>query len=269
MLVIEGKDIDISSEFEKYNSLRKFYLQLSDDLSDEFFDDFIATFDDMDDLFLRFKPVAIGYMERAVDASIRELILMGINDISDEVFIEKYVQKYSQLEHDCLEVFDRYMKIVLDIEEYEEYKKTRSSGGGSVIGGGFGVEGAVKGVAIASAANLAIGAVGGILNSIADSIKESNNKREKDLLFNSKDTRDSLRTAVFNLVFCVHYGLVDAVDDNIDDKVYELVSDESAEKARSLLVNLTKGRISENEVKKVLIDALAYSGERDRSFRGS
>ncbi|MDY0207349.1 MAG: hypothetical protein RBR82_12115 [Pseudomonas sp.] len=256
MLVIEGKTIEVSSEFEKYNSLRKVYLELSERLSEEFFDDFIVMFNDMDELFLRFKPVAIGYMERAVDLSIRELILVGINDISDEVFIERYVQKYSKLNDDCLEVFDHYMKIVLDIEEYEEYKKTRSSGGGSVIGGGFGVEGAVKGIAIASAANLAIGAVGGILNSVADSIKKSNNKREKDLLFKSTDTRNSLQRAVFNVIFCVHYALVDAVADNSNDKVYEIVSDESAEKARSLLINIIKGRIAENEVKNILIDAI-------------
>jgi hypothetical protein len=256
MLEIEGQAIEISSGFDKYNSLRKVYLKLAEHQSEEFFDNFVKTFNDMDDLFLNFKPVATSYMERAVDLSIRELILLGINDISDEVFVERYVQKNSQLDDDCLEVFDRYMKIVLDIEEYEEYKKTRSSGGGSVIGGGFGVEGAVKGVAIASAANLAIGAVGGILNSVADSIKESSNRKEKEQLFRSKETRESLRGAVFNLVFRVHYALMDAVDDNRDDSVYETVSNESSEKARSLLINITKGRIAENDVKNVLINAL-------------
>ncbi len=254
--IIEKFQIQITDKAEAYNNIRKKYQEKAEEVSKEFDDQFNVLFDDMDELHDKCPKIAQKYLINAVDTAIRDIIEVGITDVSDEIFITKYASPQLTWQDDFLQIDDQYMKIILDSKVYDEYKNSRSSGSGQIMGGGFGVEGAVAGMAIATAANLAIGAVGGVLNAATDGLNNLGIKHLKVKLFNDPNTRLHLVRSIYRLVFQIHLAVIDVIHEKSGKVTYEKVSDLDQSKANAIFENIKKERIPEKDVKKSLIAAL-------------
>jgi len=254
--IIEKFQIQITDKAEAYNNIRKKYQEKGEEVSKEFDDQFNVLFDDMDELHDKCPKIAQKYLINTVDTAIRDIIEEGITDVSDEIFITKYASPQLTWQDDFLKIDDQYMKIILDSKVYDEYKNSRSSSSGQFMGGGFGVEGAVTGMAIATAANLAIGAVGGVLNAATDGLNNLGIKHLKVKLFNDPNTRLHLVMSIYRLVFQIHLAVIDVIHEKSGNVIYEKVSGLDQSKANAIFENIQKERIPEKDVKKSLIAAL-------------
>ncbi len=264
--ILDHIQIDITEEAEAYNTLRNKYKKKAKAISTEFNNKWGLLFENIDEVHEKCPNIAQEYLLDIVDTAIRDLIAVEITDISDSKFISDYVTPRITWQSDFAIIDDQYMEIILDSDAYEEYKKSRSSGGGGVMGGGFGVEGAVAGMAIATAANLAIGAVSGILNATADGIRTIGvNKLKKDL-FDNIQTRKHLAESIYNLVFNVHFAVLDVIKSRNLGHIYENVPVEQQEKSMSIVENIKRKRIEINNIKSSLIDAIKLDRYNNEAY---
>ena len=259
LLALGKGTIQTTPEREAYNALRLKYQDLAEKAKQDFSDRFSVHFSNMDQLHLNCTKVAFQYLDGPIDQAIRDLITIGIMDVDDEQFRNKLLAPYSSWNVDFAEIDDKYMAIILKAEEYAKYKAARREAGGfGIVGGGFGVEGAAAGMAAATAANVAIGVVGGVLNLGADALSAMGDGVQKWSLFNDPKTKSHLAESIFRLVFQVHFAIVDAAVHH-QKFVYEKVSEDDKLKAKSLFVNLSKGRIAGKVAENYLIESIALN----------
>lgn len=255
MLNIASNEIEITPEADAYNSFRLKYQKIAEHAKKDFDDEF-SIFDDIDQLCYELPNITQKYLIGTVDTAIRDLIKLGITDISDELFISQYVIPHLSWKDDISELDDKYMKIILDSAQYEDYRQSTFDNSGRIMGGGFGVEGVVAGMAIATAANLAIGAVSGVFNTANNNLNSIAAKKLKADLFIDSQTRANLADSIYRLVFQVHLAVVDVIREKIDHILYEDVSELNRSKANAIFENIKKDRIPEKDIQKSLLDII-------------
>lgn len=132
--------------------------------------------------------------------------------------------------------------------EYRKETRTR------VVGGGFGISGAAKGMAIAGAANLATGAVHSTFNMIGNMFTSMAASSDRRSLYNSSKAYliEGFKKSLQNL-FPVICDILTHKSDCIDQK-----------KAGAILKNLYEGNFDKSSAKKPLIEAfIAYPFDED------
>lgn len=100
-------------------------------------------------------------------------------------------------------------KITGDAEAERTYRELRKEYRGRIIGGGFGLGGALQGMITAGVLNLASGAAHSIFNAIGNAFTNSREKRQLDDLFRSDDLVQSFIDTYRRSVF---YLTMDAAD---------------------------------------------------------
>lgn len=266
ILTLGKGTIQTTLEREAYNALRLKYQILAEKAHQDFSDRFSVHFSNMDQLHLNCTKVVQQYLNGPVDQAIRDLISIGIMDVDDEQFRSKHLALYSSWGTDFAEVDDKYLSIILKAEELARYKASRrNSGGVGMVGGGFGLEGAAAGMAVATAANVAIGVVGGVFNLGADALSAMGDGVQKWSLFKDPKTKIHLAESVYRLVFQLHIAIVDAAALH-QKSVYDKVSEEDKVKAKSLFVNISRGRIAGETAKSYLIQSIALNPFEPASY---
>lgn len=256
ILPLGNSTVQVSPEREAYTALRLKYQGLAEIAMMDFVDRFAERFKDMDQLHASCNPVVQQYLVDVIDKAIRDLVAHGVMDIDDDQFLNQHLLPHSSWKEDFAEIDDKYLEIALKAEELNAYRTARRENRGGVIGGGFGLEGAAQGVAVATAANMAIGVVHGIID-VGDKVLSSMGDAEKKAkLYSDHHTTTHLAESVYRLIFQVHFALVDIVNNRQPNRPFDNVSEEDGAKAKGLLENISKGRITGEEVDACLIQAL-------------
>ena len=87
-------------------------------------------------------------METPIEQALRDLIASNVIDIGEEEFFEQWLAPLLTWHEDFQPIDDKYMQIVLNAQQLEEYRQAKKDVQSGVIGGGFGVEGAAAGIAV-------------------------------------------------------------------------------------------------------------------------
>jgi len=256
ILPLGNSTIECSQKQEAYNTLRLKYQSLADNAKNDFLAKFEQQFKDMDELHVKFSQVAKTYLETPIDIAIRDLVEIEVFDVDDEFFLKKYLSPHISLEEGFGVIDDKYMEIVLKAEELEAYRQASRSNSSGVMGGGFGVEGAVTGVAAATAVNLFLGAVGGAINAGSKSLSALGDEQKKSKLYNSPDTREHLANIIRRLTFQTHFAYIDAIREYHPEIEFKNVPSENIIRSKAILKNLHMGRITAEKIENNLIDAL-------------
>lgn len=112
---------------------------------------------------------------------------------------------------------DGYNEIADQLAEEKEYREYRKATRAEAIGGGFGLGGAIKGMATAGAINMATGAAHSVANAIGNASSESDAADKKAQLY--IDAREALRDAIERSVLATAYGHIDIVNENSEKKI--------------------------------------------------
>lgn len=108
---------------------------------------------------------------------------------------KKYATNYINA---CAEVYAQYCEIRGDQENAKRSREFAKANRGRFVGGGFGIGGAAKGIAMAGAANLATGALYSVGNLLGNAVSKLGADILCDRLFSSKETITFLRNALKN-----------------------------------------------------------------------
>lgn len=247
--------IEVSPAREEYNKLRLKYSIIAENAKYDFINKYDQHFKNIDQLLSNYQFVANAYVEKAVDISIRDLIDKNICDINDSRFSEEYLSNYSTLIHDfSIIIEDKYLQTlsIKDIDKKRDQKENRPS----FIGGGFGAEGALDGIAVATAANIALSTVYGVANATGNLLSNISDSAKKQELFEDQSIKILLAESIYTNVFNVHLAVVDALKNQSTSYIIEKVSDKDSNKALCLLENINKGRIDGTLAQECLITAI-------------
>lgn len=139
-----------------------------------------------------------------------ELIKLEIYDISEDKYDEQCLD-FTELSSALDVIADKYNAIIAEQEAAEEYRAERKASRGRVVGGGFGVGGAVKGMATAGAMNAISGAGHGIVNALGNAGSALAASSSKKALYENNATIQLLKEGIKDDIlscFNLHMHLV-------------------------------------------------------------
>ena len=159
-----------------------------------------------------------GYEKKATEIIIKnaneplfqDLPKLEIYDISEDSYDEECLA-FNECMSALDEVADAYNSIIAQQEAEEEYRAERKACRGRVVGGGFGVGGALKGMATAGAMNAISGAGHSIVNAIGNASSALEAASAKRALYNNASAKDLLKNGIRNDVlacFNAHIHLI-------------------------------------------------------------
>ncbi len=251
---ISENEIIISTEVENERYLTLSTMPLIEQ-AEQYFDSWYAEQYDCNSLIRNSDELWNGAVFPFVKKGIEMLNAQGVYTIDERMFLRKYIG------NECSDVF---LDVVDDIkagikeidgqanQEYQ-YRELRKASRGRMVGGGFGLGGALKGMATAGAINATTGvahSIGNVFGNMSTSIAASANK---STLF--KDAREPLKEAISKSVAYAVDGIRTALEKEAGIKCrYATVSE--CNTANAILNNYKQNRIPENQKKEQLIKAL-------------
>lgn len=233
-----GQNICLSEQECTYLFIKNRYRNMGIAASDMFMPKFEAYKDFrtfaancVNDGFAILKPL----LQKMVD----ELIQSGHYDLSIELILSNYGESIfadwfavgNAIEEIC-------EKSDIQIKEAEEYRKLRKASRGRMIGGGFGLGGALKGAATAGAFNLFTGALHSGANAIGNSFTRIAQERELNQIYNSQELRNSIQRALQNCV--ENMGLLKLHYQGINPTDFSISSPEAKQRVEALQQNLPR-----------------------------
>ncbi|MDU1454499.1 MAG: lysozyme inhibitor LprI family protein [Paeniclostridium sordellii] len=254
-------EVSISEERDNYNKIRLQYKTIAERCREEFIQEYTANNKNLDDVINKGYDQGAYFILQVIRNTVDKLVENKFYTINTELFVEKYCQEVIESwENAYSKINDKYMDIVLDEKQKEEYRQYRKNSRGRWQGGGFGVQGAVKGAVKAGAMNAVTGMAHGTFNMIGrigSSIKANNQKLK---VFNDSSTLETLANGVYSAVFYIHYAHTKFLEDNTDLE-FGYVSSEESKQGRVVFSNI-KGRNIDSkekiEIIKTLIDLNPY-----------
>lgn len=264
-LTLAHETLTIPPARAMYNSIRNKYQTIALQAASQFSASYVHNFKNIDDVHTKATGIAMDLLNPSIEAALADLVSHAVYDI-DLTGFSDYYDAGAAWESDFAEVDDRYMAITLKAEELNDYRTQRRESRGRWVGGGFGIGGAVKGAMQAGAMNIATGAVHGTFNLIGKGLTAAGNAIEKNKLFADPSTKAALVNSIYRLVFNVHYGLVNALNDRKPELAIGYVSTEDSAKATRLLDNIAAGRIPEAAIREQLTEAISLNPYDDAFY---
>ncbi|MGM9553968.1 MAG: hypothetical protein ACI3V2_06640 [Faecousia sp.] len=248
--------LHITKMRDAYNTIRKTYQAAADQAEKQFRQIYQEENQSLEDVVKNAQAQFVRCIAPVLDMSIDQLISLHVQTIDRKRFLDQYGSYIDEFSEPFEEIQDKYMEIVCTEEELDEYRRQRRLNRGRVVGGGFGLSGAVQGMATAGALNLAAGAAHAVFNGIAkigSSIKASNKMRR---IFKDDETLDTLACGVWRSAFLCHRALIHCVDAHMHMGLDASVSEDAQEEAAAILENAYHRIKDEEEQQEAFIKSL-------------
>ena len=246
--------------------IRKRYADLGAELSDSFRQRF-RSFESADALFALYP--------NELEAAFSRTVSFVANDVAahkvyhwDESALRQQIEERAKTALQKFElVRDQYLSIIFTAEERENLRTAAGQSGPSIIGGGFGVEGAVKGIAVATAANAAIGLVQGTANAVGKAMATGGDNRRKKELLEASTTKSGLSDVLRDIAIEGYRLVADLVNGASQETKLDVVTDDAARRALAMTENVAAGRVPDEEIAAVLVEALQLDPFLDEGWR--
>lgn len=247
----------ISESDLNYAILRAKFVGLAESAKHQFSEIYLPSVASLDELVHGWSAYCNAIIDQAVDSAFDFLAEHGIYDIGKSTFLA-FLREYDHSEEAVLQLAKHLEDLHVERAERESGRISDQSPG--FIGGGLGLEGAAQGIAIASVANLALSAVKGLGHAASSANSSREAMLRQSLILSSDDTKDSLSTTIYELVFSTHYAVIDVlVSATSISSNFSRPSRDMAERAEAVLENCKKGRIPEGSQENLLAAALFRS----------
>lgn len=253
-LPLLGKNVYFDNNIELYIALRKEFTELGDDLSKEFLNSFHSQYSNMDTFVNNFPQDFSSIFKEAIDILnelLSEFQIFGITQDELEPYLDKYCC-HTVLE--LQEIEEQYEKIIGQQDGMREYRQMRKDSRSRLIGGGFGLTGAAKGIAKAGAVNMATGALHSVGNAIGNMGSAISASNAKSRLFSS-GIDGYLTLAIKKDISNMHLVAVDIISARTGQNLCKFTVEEE-QQANKILEDLERGVISNSNKRAAVIRML-------------
>lgn len=203
-----GQEIEFSDSYTNYNNWRLPFHSLAVKGADKYMKGYYEGYGNLD------KFIENGFNDgwKVIGEALQTSATINgkYYFIKRDEFLEKYGENcFSFWVDSFFEINDKYMEIVLKSEELDAYRTQRRLNRGRLIGGGFGISGAIKGIATAGAFNMAAGAAHGAVNLIGKGLSAFGNSFKKSKIYNNEEYKQKVWNGIYCSIFCIHLALCD------------------------------------------------------------
>lgn len=237
---------------ENYNTLRIQFSSLADQKQREFINNFDSRFSDIDELIKEGCYSIFDYMQETADYAVNILNNNNIYNYDSARFLQDCTDAMNEWINAFEKIEDEYTDIVMDREEAAQYRAARKANRGRIVGGGFGLGGAMKGMAQAGAINFGIGTLHSAANFIGNGIDAIGASMKKSSLYSRCD--EPLSEAVNRTVYRMLFPLIDILRNN-GVAIDSLTVNDSNE-AKAIFSNIKSGNIPQSVLKEQLINVI-------------
>lgn len=245
MLSLLGRQVRFPDSIEFYIGLRNAFQELAVELSRDFSIEFYSTYSNMDQFIQQFPKNFPALFTQAIDLMNDLLSVMEIFGVTQNE-LSQYTDKYCCNTYNVLqEVQAQYQEILYEQESMREYREARKDGRGRVVGGGFGLRGAAKGMVTAGAINATTGIFHSLGNAIGNMGSAMSAASAKDRLFHSGISRQ-LTFAIQDDILGVHYVALDLITARTGQKFIRFTKEQQAQ-ADKIFDDLEQRRISPDQ----------------------
>lgn len=211
-----GKNVSFSDSADEFCKVQF----LAWDLSAKCKDEFSTWYDSKGEIYgvLKnyFDELQSLVEERVLSVYFDMLPSYKIYDVSRESFFKRCLNLDSA--DDAFgRVSNQYTDIVDQYEEEVEYRAERKDSRGRVIGGGFGVGGAIKGMATAGAMNAVTGAGHSIVNAVGNASSKSNMESSIESLY--ANSKALLCNAIPRCIYATCEEFIKVVNEKVPNKI--------------------------------------------------
>lgn len=242
-----------------YNQLRCRFIKLAESCTDQF-KTLYSNNRSLHDIIINYPQQALQSLQPALNECIGYLISHSVYTIDVDTFYSRYIAPTEQWSEPHQALSDQYAEIVLTKEQQDIYRRNRRENRGRWVGGGLGVQGAIKGAVTAGAMNMVAGAGHALFNGISGAIASIATSNKLDQIFKANNTYESLSLGIYNTVFSMHIALTKCIYDQLQDShlLNGGVPEEHVQSASAILNNVN--RIENDKQKQdALVTALNYN----------
>lgn len=247
--------VEFDKSIETYKNLRYHFYEQSHTIHRTFTQNFYTEYRDMDHFIEHIEEDLGAFYDKGITEINAILSTAGIFGITDEE-LDGDINRYCRHLGPVLDaVIGQYDKIIANQKGKSEYRQRRKASRGRVIGGGFGVSGAVKGMATAGAMNMATGAVHSVGNTFGEIGSAIGAASQKDSLFKSPSLRYKLGLALSRDIEDMHLVVIDLLNEKSGLPLcrYTRADEERAQKIQS---DLETKRIDSDSIEDAIVSML-------------
>lgn len=200
------------------------------------------------------------YVDNVIDA--------GFYELNTDWFLEKYVSKVTHqwnIMSVCDEIIGKYIEIEQEKHDMKQYRDLRKASRGRLVGGGFGLKGALGGIAMAETANMISGLGHSAVNAIGNMRTDAAAQKEGQRLYKSIETKQRLRYALENDLYAVFEGYLLLLEDKFGT-YFRKRCVENKEKVDNIIRNISQREISRNEVLDIIVESFQMDPYNDNLY---
>lgn len=207
-----GQKVQLTDTKERFIQVQIMAWRASDAMK-ETFDAWYVSQDGIYSVINNFDEMADELIaEHLMNDLYNELAKYEIYDVSKANFLSACIDK-DEINDRCYVISELYNGIIDNMEEEKLYREERKANRGQVIGGGFGLGGAIKGMATAAAINAATGMAHSVANSIGNSSSENSAKRTISELYS--DSKQYLFDGLSSSLLTSMLTFVDFINERV------------------------------------------------------
>ena len=243
-----GKEVDIPIELANFNVFRSKYYKMTEKTVADFTDQYKKKFSDIEQVIENCMDVYLNCLFSMVKAAIGDLITNKVFDIDSGKFLTALMKPQNGClrGEKVLEVLeDKFIDIIDDQAKKNAYRTARRQGRSRVVGGGYGLGGAVKGMVTAGAINAGTGMVHGAANLVGSAFSSIGAGMKKASLFSDTNTFNDFRTALEADCHDVLFTLVNFLKNKVRIKAVSTADERNAD---ILLENMSRAAFPQSEI---------------------
>ena len=253
-LPLWGKKLSYSSEQTTFFMLERMFRLIANRAQEHYVELYLAENKNLNDVFKKGKEQGDKVIVAALTFWAELLIESGYYDINASELISLYnkTNAYSNWERAYDKIAEKYIALELSKEQQEAYRKARKNSRGRLVGGGFGVAGAAKGIATAGVFNLATGAVHGTVNMVGNAVTKSIVSSRKSKVFSDDATLEELATGIYQAVYHARNAILSYLH-STSTIAFAPISEKAERECATRLSNYKKIDFSEEKLKDELL----------------
>ena len=244
-----------SPERDKLATLRGRYMEIGLRHQSQFHSCF-SGFKTADNLFQRFPGELEAALSETASMVATDIAANRVYDLDIRTIQTELKERLETVRDGFDSVQDRYFEVLGKAAELDAQRKEAMENRGHIVGGGFGVEGAASGIAMAAVANAAISLTYGLANLTAKGASALGDGKKKRELLTDPDTKMVLGKFLCSAVLQGYELVASTVNDSTGAIVFDVVPNEARQKSVAMVENVATGRVPDNDVQAVLVRAL-------------
>jgi hypothetical protein len=281
-LQIGNQFLTTSPARDAFATLRKQYADIGNRYKARLVPEY-RTFETIEDLLGAFAEHVEGLINETADAAAADIAAHQIYSVSRDALVADLWLRAEAVSGEVAAIQSRYLEIIGKSAELGAQRTADRENRGRIAGGGFGVAGAAQGMAIAVAANAAIGIFYGLANATAKGASMWGDRKRKRALLQDSNTTAALQRFLSALALQGAEIVADTVNGKGDTGAFATVPADAQTTAAALLENFHAGRVPDAQRAVVLFEGLEldpfdsrlwqawvdYFGDNDNSVEAS